>query len=178
MGSSREEAAEAFGVAVQQYQRVVQAFDDAVGRTLGLGATELRCLGWLTDGAMSSGELAKAVGLRPAATTTLVDRLSRRGFVRRGPAPADRRKVLVELTPEGQEVLWRMYGPLVQDGHRLLEEFDAEQILAFERLLSAMANNAEEHTRRVAADPGTLAREMTAPPHRRRRAGRGQVKEK
>lgn len=111
MGSSREEAAEAFGVAVQQYQRVVQAFDDAVGRTLGLGATELRCLDWLTDGAMSSGELAKAVGLRPAATTTLVDRLSRRGFVRRGPAPADRRKVLVELTPEGQEVLWRSSTP-------------------------------------------------------------------
>ncbi|QZY51306.1 MULTISPECIES: MarR family winged helix-turn-helix transcriptional regulator [Microbacteriaceae] len=155
MGSSREDAEEAFGAAVQRYQRVTQAFDDAVGRALDLGATELRCLDWLTEGVMSSGELAKAIGLRPAATTTLVDRLCRRGLVRRGPAPADRRKVLIELTPEGQEVLWRMYGPLVQDGHRLLGEFDAEQILAFERLLSAMASNAEEHTRRVAAGVGT-----------------------
>src|SRR5690606_16318299 len=112
VGSSRrEEAEEALGAAVQRYQRVTQSFDDAVGRALDLGATELRCLDWLTDGAMSSGELAKAIGLRPAATTTLVDRLSRRGFVRRGPAPADRRKVLVELTPEGQEILWRVYGP-------------------------------------------------------------------
>jgi len=154
VASSRGDAAKAFGLAVQRYQRVTQAFDDEVGRALDLGATELRCLDWLTEGAMSSGELAKAIGLRPAATTTLVDRLSRRGLVRRGPAPADRRQVLIELTREGQETIWSMYGPLVQDGHRLLEEFDAEQILAFERLLSAMADNAEEHTRRVAAVPG------------------------
>ncbi|MFC3521435.1 MarR family winged helix-turn-helix transcriptional regulator [Streptomonospora nanhaiensis] len=150
MDTSRRAAAEAFGRAIQRYQRSVQNFDDEVGRALDLGAAELRCLDWLSEAAMPAGELARAVGLRPAATTALVDRLSRRGLVRREASAADRRKVLVALTDEGRRLLWEMYGPVVRDGQRLLEGFGAEEIAAMERLISRMARNAEEHTRRVA----------------------------
>jgi DNA-binding MarR family transcriptional regulator len=40
-----------------------------------------------------------------ATVTSLVDSLERRGLVRRGPHPADRRMLLVQLTPEGRAVL-------------------------------------------------------------------------
>ena len=62
-------------LAMQRYQRSTQAFDDAVGRHLGLNPADLRCLDWLADGPKTAGQLAEATGLRPAATTTLIDRL-------------------------------------------------------------------------------------------------------
>ena len=92
MDAPRQALVEELGVAMQRYQRSVQVFDDAVGRRLGLNPTDLRCLDWLADGPKTAGELSDATGLRPAATTTLVDRLSRRGLVRRRPSEGDRRR--------------------------------------------------------------------------------------
>ena len=71
------------GAALQRYQRSVQAYDDAVGRALALGPADLRCLDWLADGPKTAGMLATATGLRPAATTALIDRLEAKGLVER-----------------------------------------------------------------------------------------------
>jgi len=113
---------------MQQYQRSVQAFDDTVGRRLGLGPTDLRCLDWLVDGPKSAGQLSSATGLRPAATTALVDRLEKRGLVRRTRSEADRRTVLVEMTELGQARTWEAYGPLVRDGQPMLDELSVDQL--------------------------------------------------
>ncbi len=80
---TEQQLARALGDAMQRYQRSVQAFDDTVGRRLGLGPADLRCLDWLVDGPKSAGQLSVATGLRPAATTALIDRLAKRGLVRR-----------------------------------------------------------------------------------------------
>ena len=51
-------------------------------------------------------ELAAATGTRPTTLTSVLDRLERRGQISRGPAPGDRRAVLVELTavwPAGRQ---------------------------------------------------------------------------
>ena len=50
MVQTRQDLAAAVGLAMQRYQRSVQAYDDAIGRRLGLGPTDLRCLDWLADG--------------------------------------------------------------------------------------------------------------------------------
>ena len=49
------------GGALQRYQRSVQSYDDAVGRALGLGPADLRCLDWLADGPKTAGALATAL---------------------------------------------------------------------------------------------------------------------
>jgi DNA-binding MarR family transcriptional regulator len=119
---------EALGLALQQYQRSVQAFDDAVGRRLGLGPADLRCLDWLADGPKTAGQLSFATGLKPAATTALIDRLSRKGYVRRIRPEADRRTVVVEMTELGQQRTWECYGPLVAAGQPSLEALSDEQL--------------------------------------------------
>ena len=101
MTKSRQAVIADAGNAMQAYQRSTQAFDDAVGRALGLNPTDLRGLDWLVDGPKSAGELSAGTGLSSAATTTLIDRLEEQGFVRRVADPTDRRRVLVEMTPEG-----------------------------------------------------------------------------
>ena len=113
---------------MQRYQRSVQAFDDAVGRRLGLGPADLRCLDWLVDGPKTAGQLSAATGLRPAATTALIDRLEARGFVRRTRSETDRRTVLVEMTEQGQARTWEAYGPLVHAGQPMLDALSIEQL--------------------------------------------------
>ncbi len=149
MAAPRQALVEDLGVAMQRYQRSVQVFDDAVGRRLGLNPTDLRCLDWLADGPKTAGELSDATGLRPAATTTLVDRLSRRGLVRRRPSEGDRRKVLVEMTDEGFALTWECYGPLVVEGQQLLTDLGADELVALRTLLDAMRDLTDRHRARV-----------------------------
>ena len=151
MTASRQDLVEELGVAMQRYQRSVQVFDDAVGRRLGLNPTDLRCLDWLADGPKTAGELSDATGLRPAATTTLVDRLSRRGLVRRQPSEGDRRKVLVEMTEQGFALAWECYGPLVTEGQQLFAHLGADELIALRTLLDAMRDLTDRHRSRVRA---------------------------
>jgi len=102
MATSRQVLIAELGLAMQAYQRSTQAYDDEVGRVLGVNLVDLRCLDWLTEGPLSPSRLAEATGLSAAATTSMIDRLERKGFVRRAPHPTDRRGTLVEMTEAEQ----------------------------------------------------------------------------
>lgn len=158
--STRQDAIAEMGRALQRYQRSVQAFDDEVGRRLDLGAADLRCLDWLSEAPMSAGELATATGLRPAATTALIDRLQARGLVRRVPSDTDRRRVMVELTEHGAEQVMAAYGPLVEEGRHLFDGYTVAQLDALGTLLERMTELTDRHRQRLHSDGGT------APPRR------------
>jgi DNA-binding MarR family transcriptional regulator len=134
---------------MQRYQRSVQAFDDAVGRHLGLGQADLRCLDWLVDGPKTAGELSRATGLRPAATTALIDRLARRGLVERVASERDRRQVLVQMTRQGHATTWEVYRPLVEEGASLLEGLSDEELDVMLRHLDAVRELTDRHRERL-----------------------------
>ena len=150
---SREQLVVALGDAMQRYQRSVQAFDDTVGRRLGIGPADLRCLDWLVDGPKSAGQLSTATGLRPAATTALIDRLVKRGLVRRTRSESDRRSVLVEMTELGQRLTWEAYGPLVRAGQPMLEELSTEQLEFMAGYLQRVTALTDEHRELLARPP-------------------------
>jgi DNA-binding MarR family transcriptional regulator len=54
------------------------------------------------------GTLAERLQLRHHSVVELVDRLAKRGFVRRAGNPADRRQVLVGITARGESILRRL----------------------------------------------------------------------
>lgn len=145
----RQKLVAQLGNAMQEYQRSTQAFDDAVGRSLGLNPTDLRCLDWLVDGPKTAGELSVATGLRPAATTTLIDRLTQKGYVRRVPSPDDRRRVLVEMTEEGRGRTWEYYGPLVEEGQSKLTSFDDNELIRMRDFLVTIRELTDEHRERL-----------------------------
>ena len=152
MSETRQALVGQLGVAMQRYQRTTQAFDDVVGRRLGLNPADLRCLDWLADGPKTAGQLAEATGLRPAATTTLIDRLSTRGLVRRVPSGTDRRQVLVEMTEEGFARTWECYGPLVAEGNELLGRFTKEQLAMMRDHLEVITELTERHRARLQSE--------------------------
>ncbi|MFC7487376.1 MarR family winged helix-turn-helix transcriptional regulator [Knoellia sp. CPCC 206453] len=137
------------GTATQAYQRATQALDDEVGRALGVGPADLRCLDWLVDQPRSASELARRVGLTPAATTSMIDRLERKGFVRRTSDPADRRRVLVEMTEQGQRRTWELYEPMVIEGMPLLEGCTTAELELLVKHLVAIREITERHEERL-----------------------------
>jgi len=149
MGVPRQVLVEQLGLAMQRYQRSTQSFDDAVGRRLGLNPADLRCLDWLADGPKTAGQLAEATGLRPAATTTLIDRLSARGLVRRVPSETDRRQVLVEMTDEAFARTWECHGPLVAEGNELLAGLTTTQLAQMREHLDAIRDLTDRHRVRM-----------------------------
>ena len=141
------------GAALQRYQRSVQAYDDAVGRALALGPADLRCLDWLADGPKTAGMLATATGLRPAATTALIDRLEAKGLVERVRDESDRRRVLVRMTEEGIRTTYAMYAPLVEEGQGLFAHHSAAELTAMRDLLDAMRELTDRHRDGITGRP-------------------------
>lgn len=152
MATDRQQAARLLGEATQRYQRSVQAYDDAVGRRLGLGGADLRCLDWLVDGPKTAGQLSRATGLRPAATTAMIDRLTRRGLVERVPSTEDRRQVLARMTAEGQARTYEAYRPLVEEGAELLARLPVAELELMTRHLDAIRAMTDRHRDRLERD--------------------------
>ena len=154
MSEQRQELIGDVGRATQAYQRATDGFDDAVGQLLGLNPTDLRCLDWLTEGPMSAGDLGAATGLSSAATTTLLDRLEKKGFVERTRDTADRRRVVVRLTGQGNDTLLELYGPLGLEGSDLLAAFSDDELVRMRHFLAEATRLVERHLERVrTSDP-------------------------
>lgn len=57
---------------------------------------------------LTVGELAARLHLRHHSAVGLVDRLTRRGWLRRSPSATDRRRVEVRVTPRGEALIARL----------------------------------------------------------------------
>lgn len=149
MAATRQQLVGDVGRAMQAYQRSTQAFDDEVGRRLGVNPVDLRCLDWLTEGPMTASRLAEATGLSAAATTSMIDRLEDKGFVRRRRGDGDRRQVLVEFTEDGLRRVGELYGPLVAEGEPLLASFTKEQLAVMHDQLVRMREVTDRQRERL-----------------------------
>lgn len=70
---------------------------------------------------LSPGQLVTETLVTPGTMTNRVDRLERRGLVRRSPAPSDRRGVLVRLTAAGRTAVDAALADLLAHEHVLLQ---------------------------------------------------------
>lgn len=70
-------------------------------------------------------------------TTTVLDTLERKGLVRRQADPDDRRRTLVDVTPEAQDVLDRLLPEVQQAARGVLGGFSDERLQA---LLDTLAD--------------------------------------
>jgi DNA-binding MarR family transcriptional regulator len=114
---------------IRASQNISEAFDERVASDLGINRTDLRCLDILDQrGPLTAGQLAGAMHLSSGAITTLVDRLERAGYARRSRDTADRRRVLIELSPETRKLSTAYYEPLFKGTTRLLENHTAAEL--------------------------------------------------
>ncbi|MFF4341318.1 MarR family winged helix-turn-helix transcriptional regulator [Kitasatospora sp. NPDC001540] len=112
----------------RRYLSAVLLHGHASAKACGLGATDLYALNVLgLAGPMTPGELGARTGLTTGPTTRLIDRLEAAGYVRRSPAPDDRRKVIVE--PVGKPAgLDQAMAPARARIGELLADYDTDQL--------------------------------------------------
>ncbi len=114
---------------IRASQRATDAVDEAAAQAIGVNRTDSKCIDILEQhGRMSAGELARQSGLTTGAVTAVIDRLERLDYVRRVADPADRRRVLVEITPRLKRMIEELMGPLGDAGFPLLDPYSDEQL--------------------------------------------------
>ena len=126
--------------------------DDAFSRMSGINLTDGRCLDLLdVHEGLTAGELAEAASISPGAVTTVLDRLERMGLVTRTRDEADRRRVLVELTPKARELAFEAYGPVAAYAREYIEKLTDEEIQIISRFLVLAIEVNERRARELEA---------------------------
>jgi DNA-binding MarR family transcriptional regulator len=97
--------------------------------------------------------LAKSSGLTTGAVTRLLDRVERMGYAQRVRDRADRRRVLVELTPLARERAAELYGPIAQAGQTGLERYSTDQLTLLRDFLRGARALHEQRANRLRAQP-------------------------
>jgi DNA-binding MarR family transcriptional regulator len=104
----------------------------------GLSLAATRLLGVLRDREPTMNELARLLQLDKSSVTGLVDRAERRGLVARVPSAADRRSVLVRLTPEGRALIAETGTRFAADVTAMLGQLPAREQATLNRLISRL----------------------------------------
>jgi DNA-binding MarR family transcriptional regulator len=138
---------------VRDHEAANDAFDEAACTKLGINRTDLRCLNIVDNhGSMTAGRLAELSGLTTAAVTSVLDRLERAGYARRLRDQADRRQVLVELTPLLAERAGPIWGPLGDEATARISRMSLEElksVIEFFRLGIDLNRRHVERVRRL-----------------------------
>jgi DNA-binding MarR family transcriptional regulator len=92
---------------------------------------------------LSPTRLAKGLMLSSAGVTSRIDRLERRGLVRRLPDPDDRRGVIIELTQEGLDMVDAAVAANSMSDQHLLARLEPEELVELERLLRKVLGGLE-----------------------------------
>ena len=96
-----------------------------------------------TTGAAAVADLARWSLTDAGAMTRMLDRLEKKGLCRRVRSTADRRVVLVEITPEGRTAIAGVPPVLAEVLNELLAGFSRDEWLALKGYLKRMVANAD-----------------------------------
>jgi DNA-binding MarR family transcriptional regulator len=92
---------------------------------------------------LSPTRLGRGLMLSSAGVTSRIDRLERRGLVRRLADPDDRRGVIVELTDQGREVVDEAVAAVAISDRQLVERLDSQEIAQLEAILRKLLGGLE-----------------------------------
>jgi len=108
-------------------------------KDLGISQAEAHVLAYLVHvGQCSINDLHRDFGHRRSTLTSVLDRLERRGLVRRGPHPTSRRSVMVSLTDDGRQVGERVAALLHEIEHMVVNRTSRRDMEAFLRVVAAI----------------------------------------
>src|SRR5271165_2904481 len=120
---------------------VSRAFDDALAASGGSLPVWLVLISLKSGRLASQRELAEAVGVQGATLTHHLNAMESAGLVTRRRDPANRRLHLVELTPAGDELFFRLRDAATAFDQRLRTGFSDTEASQLETLLTRLRDN-------------------------------------
>ena len=115
-------------------------FVEVFTRAHGLHRTDLNAVAYIWRAAEEhqaphAGRARPRIRLSPAATTALLDRLTRAGHVERRHDTADRRRVHLVMQPSARALAQAFFTPLGRHMRAAFEEFDEDELAAATRVM-------------------------------------------
>jgi DNA-binding MarR family transcriptional regulator len=92
----------------------------------------------IEDETTTLGDVARRLMVTPAVVTGLIDRLEKRGYVRRVNSSGDRRRVNLALTPEGREAAKKAEERLIDEVGAKMANFSADELKTLDRGLALL----------------------------------------
>ena len=130
------------GLQLTQVSRAVsRAFDEALAAAGGSLPVWLVLLCLKTQDLASQRELAEAVGIQGATLTHHLNTMESAGLVTRRRDPENRRLHLVELTPDGDALFFRLRDAAAAFDQRLRIGLSAGEVSQLEALLTRLREN-------------------------------------
>ncbi|MER7170572.1 MarR family winged helix-turn-helix transcriptional regulator [Streptomyces mesophilus] len=111
--------------------------------TAGLSPRHVATLQLLTDGPVSQKALVDGLGVDPSVLVALLNGLESDGLVERRRDPADRRRHIVEITPEGTERLRKADTALDTVEQELFGGLSERELASLRRILDKLHTSPE-----------------------------------
>lgn len=144
-------------------------YNQAVAERLGINVTDLRCMDLLDrHGPMAAGELARRTGLTTGAITGVIDRLQRRGFVRRETDPHDRRRVVVHPTGDHDACARELFASLGAAWQELCASYRTTELTLILEFMQRTAELTRSETAKLRAAAPAAANDSRAGAGRKR----------
>lgn len=129
------------------YVSAAVRFQIAVANQLQMPVTDVHAIGALLEfGSVGVRRLAELLGMTTGATTRLVDRLERAGFVVREADPGDRRRVVVQVVPARIAEVAHYYESMDERWRQQLEGYSEEQLAFLVEFLRRGREDAQAET--------------------------------
>ncbi len=86
-------------------------------------------------------QIAEALGVAVSTPTRTIDRLVKKELVNRAVSTKDRRQLLIEVTPEGREILAEMDDECLMVIRKMVENLENEEIESLNKILFKISQN-------------------------------------
>jgi DNA-binding MarR family transcriptional regulator len=148
--TAKQEILEALVRAGRENSDATVLFHAIVAEQLGLNSTDYKVMSILERlGALSAGEIARYSGLATASVTDLIDRLEKKGFVRRVPDPNDRRRIRVEPVVDRVTAARKFFASAERSLARLYERYPDQDLAVIADFLSRNAERLRAETEKL-----------------------------
>jgi DNA-binding MarR family transcriptional regulator len=137
----------------------------ALARRLGLANNDILAVQHLgRAGELTPAQLSTRLQLSSGGTAGLIQRMQRAGHVTRDHHPRDKRGAVLRLTPGIQGCAAEAWAGLVAEIDALVDDLSSREVAVVRRFLEAVADAAERHATRLAADADAVAHDSLAVP--------------
>ena len=110
-------------------------------RVQGLSAPQYRVLDMIYTGVDKPAELARMLDISPPAISVMLAKLEEGGFMERGHTKEDRRRVVLELTGMGRDVVRRVNARRKKLINTVLSRMDEQDVRQLESSLEAFTSS-------------------------------------
>lgn len=139
--------------ALRANQGATDKMDEAAARAMGVNRTDSRVIDVVQQRhRVAAGELARETALTTGAVTAVIDRMEKKGYLRRLTDPGDRRRVIVEMTELADERADHLYGPLADAALPMLNGFSSAELELITRFLRAGTDIVEGRAAAIRAE--------------------------